>query len=194
MKKILTLILAVLLGATSYAQNAKKTMDKAVAAFKKSSVTANYTATGQMNDSGSFSLKGNKYRAQGKQAIVWFDGKTQWTYMPSTEEVNVVTPNPNKVSGLNPYALLNLYKNGYVLTQKSVAAGTLIHMKATGNQPIQDLYLTLDAKLQPVKINFKNSKGWTYVTLSNYKTTKLPDSTFKFNQKEYPDAEINDLR
>lgn len=194
MKKILTLIFAVLLGVTSYAQDAKKTMDKAVAAFKKSSVSASYSATGQMNDAGSFALKGNKYRAQGKQATVWFDGKTQWTYMHSTEEVNVTNPNPNKVSVINPYAVLNLYKSGYALSQKKTAAGTLIHMTATGSQAFQEVYITLDAKLQPVKINFKNSKGWTYVTISNYKTAKLSDSTFKFNKKEYPDAEINDLR
>lgn len=194
MKKIISLIFAALISCVSFAQNATKTMDKAVAALKGSSVSANYTATGQMSDSGTFAMKGNKYRAQGKQATIWYDGKTQWTLMRGSDEVNVTTPNSKKVSGLNPYGMLNLYKSGYTLTQKNTSAGTVINMMATGNQTYKEISVTLNAKLQPVKINFRNAKGWTYVTISNYKTAKLSDATFKFNKKQYPDVEINDLR
>ena len=194
MKKSLSLIFALFVAIGSFAQNAKATMDKAVAALQKSSVTASYSATGQLNDAGTLKLKGNKYCATGKTGTIWFDGKTQWTYMKSTDEVNIVTPNSKKVSVLNPYAVLNLYKSGYTLSQKKVAAGTEVYMKATGNQTYKEIYVTLNAKLQPVSLRFLNSKGWTTVTLSNYQTKNLPDSTFKFNKKQYPSAEINDLR
>ncbi|MCF0209021.1 MAG: cell envelope biogenesis protein LolA [Bacteroidaceae bacterium] len=194
MKKTITITILLCIALASFAQNAKKTMDKAVASFKKASVTATYIAKGQMSDAGTIQIKGNKFCARGKQSVVWYDGKTQWTYMKSTEEVNVVTPNKKKVSVLNPYEVLNLYKNGYTLSEKKTDAGTVIHMTATGNQAFKEIYLTLDAKLQPVKLNFKNSKGWTYVTITNYIAAKLPDSTFKFSSKEFPNAEINDLR
>lgn len=194
MKKILSLIFAFSLSIASFAQNAMATMDKAVAALSKSSVSVNFKASGQLNDAGSLQMKGNKYCARGSQAIMWFDGKTQWTYMKSTEEVNITTPNSKKVSGVNPYGILNLYKNGYTLTEKKVAGGTEIYMKATGSQGYKEIYVTLNAKLQPTQIRFMTSKGWTTVTLSNYQTKKLADSTFKFNKKQYPNAEINDLR
>jgi len=194
MKKTLSLIFALCVTLGSFAQNAKATMDKAVANLQKSSVSVSYTASGQLNDAGTIQMKGSKYCARGKQGVVWYDGKTQWTYMKSTDEVNIVTPNSKKVSVLNPYAVLSLYKSGYTLSQKKVAAGTEIYMKATGNQAYKEIYITLNASLQPVSLRFKNSKGWTNVTLSNYQTKKLADSVFKFNKNEYPGAELNDLR
>lgn len=194
MKKILSLIFALGICSLSFAQNAKATMDKAVAALSKSSVSINYKASGQLNDAGILQLKGNKFYASGSQAIMWFDGKTQWTYMKSTEEVNITTPNSKKVSAVNPYGILNLYKSGYNLTEKNVAGGKEIYMKATGSQGYKEIYVTLNAKLQPTQIRFMTSKGWTTVTLSNYQTKKLADSTFKFDKKKYPNAEINDLR
>lgn len=194
MKKSLSLIFALCVALGSFAQDAKKTMDKAVASLSKSSVTVTYSAAGQLNDSGTLMLKGNKYYASGKTGSIWFDGKTQWTYMKSTDEVNIANPNSKKVSVLNPYGVLNLYKNGYTLSQKKVAAGTEVYMKATGNQTYKEIYVTLNSQMKPVSLRFKNSKGWTTVKLSNYQTKSLSDSTFKFNKKQYPDAEINDLR
>lgn len=194
MKKSLTLIFALCVAIGSFAQDAKKTMDKAVASISKSSVSVSYSASGQMNDAGTLMMKGNKFCASGKTGTIWFDGKTQWTYMKSTDEVNIATPNSKKVSVLNPYAVLNLYKSGYTLSQKKVAAGTEVYMKATGNQTYKEIYVTLNSQMKPVSLRFKNSKGWTTVTLSNYQTKSLPDSTFKFNKKQYPNAEINDLR
>ncbi len=194
MKKILSLIFAISISIVSFAQNAKTTMDKAVAALSKSSVSVSYKASGQLNDAGSIQLKGNKYCATGSQAIIWFDGKTQWTYMKSTEEVNIINPNSKKVSAVNPYGILNLYKNGYTLSEKKVSGGTEVYMKATGNQAFKEIYVTLNAKLQPTQIRFLNNKGWTTVSLSNYQTKNLADSTFKFDKKRYPNAEINDLR
>lgn len=194
MKKIFTLLFAISIGITSFAQNAKATMDKAVAALSKSSVSVNFKASGQLNDTGSLQMKGNKYCARGSQAIMWFDGKTQWTYMKSTDEVNITTPNSKKVSGVNPYGILNLYKNGYTLSEKKVAGGTEVYMKATANQGFKEIYITLNAKLQPTQIRFLNSKGWTTIVLSNYQTKNLAESTFKFNKKQFPNAEINDLR
>ncbi len=194
MKKTLTLIFAICLAVSSFAQNAKSTMDKAVAALSKSSVSVNFKATGLLNESGTLQMKGNKYCARGSQAVMWFDGQTLWTYMKSTDEVNITTPNSKKVSAVNPYAILNLYKNGYTLTEKKVSAGTEVYMKGNGSQSIKEIYVTLNAKLQPTQIRFLNSKGWTNVTLSNYQSKSLPDSTFKFNKKQYLNAEINDLR
>ena len=47
------------------------------------------------------------------KATVWFNGKTQWSYMPSTNEVNVSTPNEVQQAAMNPYTFINMYKSGY---------------------------------------------------------------------------------
>ncbi|MCF0203668.1 MAG: outer-membrane lipoprotein carrier protein LolA [Bacteroidaceae bacterium] len=196
MRKIfLTIVISLITSISVFAQDAKATMDKAAAAFKKSSISATYKATGQMNDEGTIAIKGQKFCAKGRQATVWFNGKTQWTYMKSTNEVNISAPNNKKISVVNPYAFINLYKSGYDLTQKKTAKGTEVHMKATTSKSFKEVYITLNSSLQPVQIKFLGSKGaWTTIAISNYKTASLPESTFRFNKKDYPDAEVIDLR
>lgn len=194
MKKSLFLIFALFLSLSASAQDAKATMDKAVAALKKSSVSASYVAKGQLNESGTISLKANKFCARGTKGVVWFDGQTQWTYVKSTDEVNITNPSSKKISVVNPYAFINLYTSGYTLSQKKVAGGTEVYMKAQGKKTFDEVYVVLNGSLQPTQIRFKNSKGWTTVTLSNYQTKKIADSEFKFNKSQYPTAEINDLR
>lgn len=45
----------------------------------------------------------------------WFDGRTQWSYLASSDEVNVSEPTPEELQGINPYAWLSLYKKDYKL-------------------------------------------------------------------------------
>ena len=54
------------------------------------SFTMSSASTGTI--SGTIAVKGRKFNARTQQAIVWFDGKTQWTYMRKNNEVNVSTP------------------------------------------------------------------------------------------------------
>ena len=91
MKKICFLIAATLFCAATFAQTAKSVLDKAAAHITvKEGVKANFRMTGSMgNTSGSILIKGRKFHATTPVATVWFDGKTQWTYMKNNEEVNV---------------------------------------------------------------------------------------------------------
>ena len=83
--KRLCLILFVMLSAMGiYAQNAaqaRKILDKTAAMVgRKGGASANFSVSGKYgNSSGSISIKGNKFHAKTAQAIVWYDGKTQWT-------------------------------------------------------------------------------------------------------------------
>lgn len=101
MKKILTIIVLMAVAViTSTAANnsssaAKKVLDQAAAKFNiKSGTTANFTiSSDKIKQSGTISIKGNKFQATTPSAIVWYNGKTQWTYVKKNEEVNVSTPN-----------------------------------------------------------------------------------------------------
>jgi outer membrane lipoprotein-sorting protein len=87
MKKICFLIAATLISAATFAQTAKSVLDKAAANITvKSVVQAKFKMTGSMgNTSGTIAIKGRKFHATTPQAIVWFDGKTQWTYMKNND-------------------------------------------------------------------------------------------------------------
>lgn len=86
MKKfgLLLFILTLSLGLNAQnAAQAKKILDKTAAVVgRKSGASANFTISGKYgNTSGTIAIKGNKFNARTSQAIVWYDGKTQWTYM-----------------------------------------------------------------------------------------------------------------
>jgi hypothetical protein len=40
----------------------------------------------------------------------------------------------------------------------------------------------------------KTAKGWTNINISNFRKASLPDKVFRFNAKDYPQAEVIDLR
>ena len=68
-----------------------------------------------------------------------------------------------------------------------------MHLKAQKNN-IREVYITVNKKYQPTQIKVLNDKGWSTITITNFKTAKLSDSIFRFNDKDYPQAEVIDLR
>ena len=128
-------------------------------------------------------------------AKTWYDGKTQWTYMASSEEVNVTTPTQAQQQMMNPYRFINLYNMGYDLTSKTVSNGYEVHLVANNPQrTITEMYITINNQYIPTNVKMKTSKGWSEIAISNFKKAKISDSVFRFNAKDFPNAEVIDLR
>ena len=68
------------------AQTAKQVLDKTAAVVSaKSGTQASFSIKGdQMSASGTIAIKGRKFHATTPQATIWFDGKTQWTYLKTS--------------------------------------------------------------------------------------------------------------
>ena len=96
----------------------------AIAIGNKKGATANFKMSSPKfgSASGSITIKGNKFNARTPQAIVWFNGKTQWSYMKKTNEVNVSNPTQAQQMSMNPYTFIHIYKTGYKSTQLSGAS------------------------------------------------------------------------
>ena len=158
------------------------------------SFSMHHPTNGTIN--GTIAVKGNKFNARTPQAIVWFNGKTQWTYMKSNDEVNVSTPTLAQQQMMNPYTFINIYKKGYNLSSKKTAKGYEVHMKAqTTKQSIQEMYVTINAKTYaPSYVKMKHGGKWYNISIGSLSTKKIPDSRFSFNSKEFPSAEVIDLR
>ena len=141
-------------------------------------------------------MKGNKFHAKTSAATVWFNGKTQWTYMKRNDEVNVSNPTLAQQQMMNPYTFVNIYKKGYTLSAKSEGANNVVHLVAqTKKQSIQEMYVTVNKKTSvPSKIKMKHSNKWYTITIGSLSSRKQPDSLFSFNSKDYPSAEVIDLR
>ena len=50
------------------------------------------------NTNGSIRLKGDKFLLETEGVTTWFDGRTQWSYLASSDEVNVSEPTPERVA------------------------------------------------------------------------------------------------
>lgn len=198
MKNICFLIAATLISAATFAQTAKSVLDKAAANITvKSGVQAKFKMTGSMgNTSGTIAIKGRKFHATTPQAIVWFDGKTQWTYMKNNDEVNVTTPTESQLQAINPYNFINLYKNGYDATLNSSGKDYVVHLTAsTKDKKIRELFITVNKSSNtPTQVKLLQGTKWTIFDISDLKKQSVPDSQFRFNAKDFPQAEIIDLR
>jgi len=198
MKKICFLITMTLICATSMAQTAKSVLDKAAANITvKTGIQAKFKMTGSMGKtSGTIAIKGKKFHATTPQAIVWFDGKTQWTYMKNNDEVNVTNPTEAQLQAINPYNFINLYKNGYDYTLNKSGKDFVLHLTASSkDKKIKELFITVNKNTYtPTQVKLLQNKKWTIFDISDVKKQNLPDAQFRFNAKDFPNAEVIDLR
>lgn len=196
MKKILILLFT-LLSITSFAQDAKQILDKTAAAISgKSGAQASFTIKGSaINTSGTFAMKGKKFHASTPQATIWFDGTTQWTYMKKNDEVNISRPNEAQQQAINPYSFIYLYKDGYSYTATKQGSNYEVHLTATKKKSISEMYIVVNQKTYiPSQIRYNQGKGWTTINITSFKSASLSDSMFRFNSKDFPQAEVIDLR
>ena len=202
MKKTILITLMVMLTLTIGAQNAaqaRKVLDKTAAGVSnKNGATAQFTLSSAKTGtvSGRLSLKGNKFQVTTPHSIIWYNGKTQWSYLKSTEEVNVSTPTAAQQLQMNPYRFINMYKTGYNLGLTDKGKAYWVHLTARNpKNSVPEIYILIDKKTShPETIKMRRGKEWTTVTVRNFKAGRLADSVFTFNAKEFPHAEVVDLR
>lgn len=181
------------------AESAKSILDKAAATVSNpGGVQANFQMISKQfgSTSGTISIKGHKFHASTPQVIVWFDGKTQWTYMKNNDEVNVSNPTEAELQSINPYNFINIYKKGFKLSSKKVNDSYEVHLKSTDkNRKIQEMYIIVDQQsYRPTHVKMLQNGKWSVLLISGLKSTSLNDGMFQFNSKDFPQAEIIDLR
>lgn len=200
MKRLfLTLMLMQVLVFAGYAQTAKQVLDKCAAIVSaKDGVQADFAMQSAQYGSlaGKIAVKGKMFHATTPLAMMWFDGKTLWTYMTKNEEVNVTSPSESQLQVLNPYNFINMYKDGFKYTMTQTADTYNVHLTATDqSRRVQEMFITVDKTTShPKEVKLLQKQKWTTFTIQNLKTAKLADSEFRFNSKDFPSAEVIDLR
>ena len=201
MKKILFLFSFLLMGMSAVvAQDATAILDKTSAALKAAgNVKIAFTlSTDGGSSDGYIKLRGQKFVVNMNGTTTWFDGKTMWSYVKQNDEVNVTTPSATDVAKMNPYSFLSFYKKGY--TAKMGTSTAQEHeVILTGNDASHYKKVVLRVNKStsyPSYINMTSAKGITTTVQCNslQKNQKYTDATFRFNKKNYPSAEVVDLR
>ena len=195
----ITLLLLVIVCQITTAQTVRQVLDKVAATVENAGgVTAAFSISNtKIQARGTIALKGKKFQVTTPHGITWFDGKTQWTYVKQNDEVNVSTPTEAQLQQINPYTFLNLYKKGYNLSLDKKAASTYeVHLKAaSAKSKLQEVYVVVNKKnYVPSQIKMLRDGKWTTIAITDFKKAKLNDNLFRFNAKDYPSAEVIDLR
>ena len=200
MKKIILLLsLFVCYFSFCSAQTAKQVLDKCAATLNtKEGLKADFSMTSAQygSASGTIAIKGRMFHATTSVAAMWFDGKTQWTYMKKTDEVSVTNPTEAQLQAINPYNFINMSKKGFKYTMTADDKTYKVHLTAeNSSKRISEMFITINKKsYEPSEVKLLQGKKWTTFTISNLKKVVMADSEFKFNSKDYPTAEVIDLR
>lgn len=183
---------------TATAQTAKSVLDKAAANVStKEGIKANFRMTGSHGSlNGQIAVRGRKFYATTPQATVWFDGKTQWTYMKNNDEVNISNPTESQLQAINPYNFINLYKKGYNYTLNKSGKDYVVHLTASNsNTKIKEMFISINkTTYNPTQVKLLQGKKWTIFDITDLKKQAIADSQFSFNAKDFPSAEVIDLR
>ncbi|MBF0650562.1 outer-membrane lipoprotein carrier protein LolA [Dysgonomonas sp. GY75] len=194
-----------------FAQNAREILDKASETYNKAgAVTASFTldskdtkARSVHSYDGKAFMKGNKFKIEIPDAITWFDGTTQWVYIKDTEEVNISNPTGEELQAISPSVLFNIYKKGFNLSYKgekringkSLYEVELIPQKKGGD--FTKIAVLIDKASNIFsKITVTDKAGIENIlTIKSYQAgSNLTDDVFHFNKKDFPRAEVVDLR
>lgn len=189
------------------AQTATNVLDRTASTLKSGGgIEATFEATtfqgttekGQTQ--GTICVKGDKFKVVTPDGNIWFDGKTQWSLYANSDEVNVSNPTEKEIQSINPYTFINLYKHGFNHTMTSTTYNGVacydVRMIPQKASHIKEMRVIIDKKTSlPHSIRIKQDNDWFRVRVSSIKTkNKWKDSFFRFNEKDYPNIEVIDLR
>ena len=193
------------------AQEAQAILDQAAQAYEQSNgIKANFaihSVVPQQNISESFegviNMKGDKFKLETPDMITWYNGETQWSYMKANDEVNVSVPTPEEQQSMNPYTFVNLYKEGYhyQLKETTLRGKSCYEITLTArNKQKSPHTIILDINkdnhsLMCIRMQQRKKGQWTRISIQQLHTGQSFAATdFEFNPKDYPQAEIIDLR
>ena len=202
--KHITLLL-ILLTATLSSSGANVAADivaKAVNRYQSvPSLTVNFkiSSPGTQSSSGTLVTAGDRFHLNMPDMQTWYDGRTQWSYLRAANEVNITEPTVDELAQINPFAMVSAINS--MFTPALIKSGQQTQVirftpKRANESDIISLTVTFDQSTSwPKTIDILSQQGQVTITVTNIKTgSKLPVSTFVYNKKTHPGAEIVDLR
>lgn len=190
------------------AQQILKGVSKKYKSYKSVKATFIITIEDSKNKSsdvqkGTIYLKGNKYKLEIAGQEVVSDGKTRWTFVKDANEVQIDNQKTDE-NAITPTNVFTMYEKGFLFkfigeeTQSGIAY-QLIELAPVDpkKKNITKVKLRINKKdnfIASAKIFDKNGGIQTISVDKLIPNSIKDDAIFSFNQKNYPGAEIIDLR
>ena len=107
--QIALLIAVFALGLSAYAEESASTiMQRCADKFKATpALTARFAIANTAKPvSGTFTMSRSRFRLSTPPMSIWYDGKTQWTYIADNKEVNISEPTREELMESNPFEVI----------------------------------------------------------------------------------------
>ena len=191
-----------------FADDAMKVLDIAADRIRKAGdIEIEYKAsifsgaTEKASATGTMWLRENQMKLDAEGITTWYDGKTRWCYVPTSNEVNIDEPSKKEMAAMNPYTFMGIYKKGFKMTVKeTVLRGEAVYevyLKARyAKMDVKEIYVDIrKSDYQPLCIRVRESNDWQRVSITNFKSNlKFENEFFTFPTNDYPNVLINDMR
>ena len=211
MKGFLTLLTVIGIITSGFAQDekAKGILDKLSAKTKSySTIKAEFQLTlinksEGLNEtqSGSIYLKGEKYfiSIQGQDIIC--DGKSMWTHIKESEEVQINDlPDEDEEEYISPSKIFTLYEDGFkykFLKDENGIQIINLYPKASDDKSFHRIALFINKaknQISKVKVYGKDGTTFIYKIKTFSPNVSISDTKFKFDKAKHPGVEVIDLR
>lgn len=205
MRKTVILLL-LLLPAMAFAQSAAvEFLDKAVAAMKAdAAVQMDYSSTvydengkAVQTDKGVMRLDGNRYSLLMDEMKVWCNGKVQWSYMSSVNEIYITDAASDEAQNMSPLYIMEKFRDGFAASmEKKGNATDIVLESAGGDDNINKVLLRFGngGRLELMCI-YMAGQGRIEVLLDEYTAhCSFPDSVYECPVEDFPSAEVVDMR
>ena len=201
MKRLFTLWMLALLPYCISAQTDAKAAEVLDKVLEDLSDSNGIRADFEGSETGFLLLKGEKFYLNNGNVQSWYDGKTQWSYVADTEEVNISHPTLEELQGINPYLILMRYKTDFNYTYKGSQTrngvkGHEIVLTPKLSEQSEVIRVFISKTYHPLAMKMEqNGQTLSEINVTSYKTDqKLEDGMFRFNKSLFPNAEIIDMR
>lgn len=149
---------------------------------------------------GTLWLSGDKYKMTASGQTIFCDGKTIWTYIPESNEVQVNLLD-NKDDAMTPSKLLTSYNANYksrIVKEKNGDPGTeYVELIPNASKNFTKAILGIDKAKKQIKsfvLSDKSGNTYTYKIKSFITNTPVTNADFTFDASKFPGVEVIDMR
>ena len=160
----------------------------------------NFINTSQdINESqkGNIKINQNKFRLDLNQQLIISDDSIQWIYLKESNELQIMEYD-SQDDMISPNKLFTIYENGYKSQYIELKEKNhIIDLFPIESNEFKNIQLHIDQdKIQLKKIILfdKNGGSFSYSITKFITDKEIDENAFRFNEANYPDLEIIDLR
>ena len=160
----------------------------------------NFKNTSQdINESqkGNIKINQNKFRLDLNQQLIISDDSIQWIYLKESNELQIMEYD-SQDEMISPNKLFTIYENGYKSQYIELKENNhIIDLFPIESNEFKNIQLHIDQdKIQLKKIILfdKNGGSFSYLITKFITDKEIDENAFRFNEANYPDLEIIDLR